>query len=260
MNALGLEPVRDITGELSLDVRFGGAITQPRPRGSFALRNGGLRIVPLGVRVQAIAIAGNVNPSRIRIERLRAEAQQGHLNAQGAVRLQDSLPGAIKAAVVLDRWPAIWTKEYQARLSGEVRAGGTVAAPEIKGQLEVLEAVLKPNLAFLEDKPVTRDETIVVVPAPEAPQADRSEDGKAGSEGGAFENLALDVGIRLHRATRIQHPNAEVELEGDLRARQPKGGTLTLEGALGAVRGWAGFKGRRFTLREGRAAFTGGRQ
>lgn len=97
---------------------------------------------------------------------------------------------------MLDRWPAIWTKEYQARLSGEVRAAGTVAAPEIKGQLEVLEAVLKPNLAFLEDKPVTRDETIVLVSAPEAtkPQADRSEDGKAGSEGGAFENLALDMG------------------------------------------------------------------
>ncbi|MGH2709124.1 MAG: translocation/assembly module TamB domain-containing protein, partial [Actinomycetota bacterium] len=172
----------------------------------------------------------------------------------------DSLPGAIKAAVVLDRWPAVWTKEYQARLSGEVRAAGTLAAPKIKGQLEVLEAVLKPNLAFLDDTPVRRDETIVLVPAPEAakPQADRSGDGKAGLEGGAFENLALDVGVRLHRATRIEHPNAEVELEGDLRARQPRGGTLTLVGALEAVRGWAGFKGRRFTLREGRAAFTGG--
>ena len=72
--------------------------------------------------------------------------------------------------------------------------------------------------------------------------------------------LALDFSLRLGRDTQVRHPDARLELTGDVRARKPKGGTLSLGGAIEVAEGWAGFKGRRFVMERGRVMFTGGRK
>ena len=50
-------------------------------------------------------------------------------------------------------------------MAGNIEAQGPLGKPSLKGQIEVLNAELRPDLAFLGrgKRPLTRDETIVIV-------------------------------------------------------------------------------------------------
>ena len=263
LNVLADPGIRDVEGKLVLDLRLQGPMSRLQPSGHFGLREGKATVEATGLTYADVTLLGTMSPDQIRIEQVSAQSRQGRIQGRGRVDIRDYRPQRVELSLTATRWPAIWTRQYKAEIDLQVDAQGPLTSPSVTGQAEVLHARLHPDLTILQDKPITpRDETIVVVQAKDrvkpAPPRQAQEPGLG--ESPIYGALALDFSLRLGRDTQVRHPDARLELTGDVRARKPKGGPLSLAGAIEVEEGWAAFKGRRFVMERGRVMFTGGRE
>ena len=260
--------LKNAAGLLRADLELTGPPFHPAINGTVAITGAGGDVVPIGVKVTDFAMRLAVSPDGIRIVELSAKAGDGTLSGSGSMSLDENFsPGTIDATLRAHHWPAIATSRYQARIDGEVHAGGTLSAPRVQGQIAVVDATVHPNLDFLGGSSVPPlDDTIVVI----------RPGGKISSAGGAassralqassgpsdhsqtFKNLALDLQVRIHRNTWIRHEDARVELSGDLKIGKSAGGPISVVGEIQTVRGWLRFHGKRFTLANGQILFMGG--
>ncbi|MGH8658243.1 MAG: translocation/assembly module TamB domain-containing protein [Gammaproteobacteria bacterium] len=256
-NAFALKGVKDIAGKLKLDLRVRGALSRPQANGTFTLENGGVDVPALGLRLSPISLRGGIDPAKVSITELRAKAREGEIRGWGTISLRDYLPETASFSLTAQRWPAIWTQRYQVEIGADLNAQGPFAAPEIKGLIDIHHARLRPDLALLEHRLVKRDDTIIVIR--EQSPRDRSMKQQQPSlfNTRALQALALDLTIRLQRDIRVRHPNAHLELAGQLKATKEADTKPSLAGAIHLARGWAGFQGRRFTIDKGEVVFDG---
>ena len=260
LNAFTGKTAESIAGEFELDLLARGSLKQPDLRGSYRLRDGRVRVVPIGVDVTGITLAGNLDSRNLIVRELSARAKDGEIRGSGSLALKDYEIGAAKISLNAKRWPAIDTNRYQLRVGGNLEIQGTVNAPEVKGRVDVTEGSLRPDLEFLEQSkaPVKRDETIVIVRngAPVAPTA--AANGKETKESSVFDNLVVDVAVRASGNVWIRHQDLTSELSGNLRITKAKQKEIDLTGRIEVVRGWFAFQGRRLQLARGAIEFTGG--
>jgi len=258
LNALK-PPVENIAGEIALDIVLSGSLADPQARGSFELSNGAFGVKRLGLRLNEINVAGNADARRLIVSRLAARSGKGAITGKGVVSLARYVPEELSLSVAARRWPALSTERYQAVIDADLRAQGPLSAPTVSGSVEVLEGTLRPRLAALEKSSVAleRDPTIVVVSqrggAPiKAPSAADKRD-----DNGLWSALALDLKVAIPRNLWVRHPNANVELSGHIAMAKKARAEPALTGTIEAVRGWAGFQGRRFEIARGVVQFTG---
>lgn len=261
LNAFAGKDVENIGGNFALDVVARGSIKQPDLRGTFSLRDGRLKVVPLNVDIQAVAIEGGLDSRNLVIRDISAKAKDGEIRGSGSLALKQLDVSAVKLSLNAQRWPAIDTARYQMRVGGKVDVEGSIAAPSVKGQIVVTEGLLRPDLAFLEQSkaPTKRDETIVVINSNGAGgAAAAATDGAKESKGGLFKNLVLDLGMRAPGNLWVRHPDLIAELSGDVKISKARQRDLDLTGRVEVVRGSFAFQGRRFQLSRGVVQFTGG--
>ncbi len=263
LNAFSGDAAQSIAGIITLDVTAQGPIAKPILRGTFKLQDGGVTIKPLGVQIAAINADGKFDGQTVSLRQISARAKDGRLNGSGILSLKDYSPEDFKVSLSLSRWPAIETQRYRAMVAGNIEAQGPLGKPSLKGQLEVLNAELRPDLAFLGSgkRRLTRDETIVVMGSRNQSQTSetrplRAEKQSPDSE--LLKNARLDLTVVMPNQVWIRHPDANVELSGKLRAVKQTGKDIALTGQIAAVRGWIGFQGRRFNIIRGTIEFTGG--
>jgi len=262
LNAYMAKTVSDLSGEISLDLIAHGRPAEPSLSGSFQLNGGKLNALPLNVQINSIAAKGSFDTRMIRIQNLSARANDGTLSGSGLVTLKNYQIDKLKLSLAARRWPAVDTRRYRATMGGNVEVEGSSGAPRITGTLEIVEADLRPDLAFLErsSTAVKRDETITVVSKDGAertvPTNKHSNNGLSESE--LFKKLTLDVTLRMSRNVRVRHPDASAELRGDFHAMKKPGQDLQLIGNSEIIRGWAAFQGRRFEIVRGEIRFVGG--
>jgi translocation and assembly module TamB len=264
VNALVPGTLRNVTGEIVVDLESHGPLDRPAPRGTIALRNGGATITPLGVDVSAATVAVAVAPDAIRVTDLSAVSREGHLSGGGTISMTGYAPDRLDLRIALDRWPAIATNRHRSDISAEIFCRGTVGAPQVTGTVDVLWGLFRPDLSFLTKAPTKRDPTIRIVsagtPPPGAPPTAPPPAPSAAEPSTIYKNTTIDVTLTVQRNTWISHADASVELEGRVVARKQAEGDLQLTGRIEAVRGWMNFQGRQFQLSQGVIAFTGGRK
>jgi translocation and assembly module TamB len=262
-NVLAPHALRNVTGEIVVDLETHGPLDRPTPRGTIALRGGGATISGLGIDVRAVTLALAIAPDAIRITDLSAASHDGRLSGGGAISLVGYKPDRLDLHLALDHWPAIATNRYRSDVSAEIFCRGTVEAPQVSGTIDVLWGSLRPNLDFLTRAPAKRDPTIRIVSAAGAPAPVAAPPSPAPSSAepwAIYKNTLLDVTLTVHRNTWVNHADASVELAGTVVARKQPGADLQLTGQIDAVRGWMNFQGRRFQVAQGGLAFTGGRK
>jgi TamB, inner membrane protein subunit of TAM complex/AsmA family len=268
--------VKDATGQLAFDLAISGPAFHPVASGTLALDDLGGQVIPLGLKVRNSFAHMRITPDRFTVEQMVIDADSGSrsasggsITASGDIALTNYTPGAVDLDVRIDQFPAVHTQQYQATIGGSLHLGGNPDAPDLTGNVEVLNATIHPDLAFLTASKYARDETIVVIRpgddmrAPTNPNMDGA--GNASKRVAAplvhsslFDQLTVDVAIIVHRNTWIRHPDASVELAGHLYALKPRGGALSLIGEIDTVRGWITFNSQTFTLVSGQILFTGG--
>jgi autotransporter translocation and assembly factor TamB len=260
LNAFSGDAAQSIAGIIALDVAAQGPVTKPILRGTFQLQDGGLAIKPLGVQVAAINADGKFDGQTVSLRQISARAKDGRLNGSGILSLKDYSPEDFKISLALSRWPAIETQRYRATVAGNIEVQGPLEKASLKGQLEVLNAEVRPDLAFLSRgrRPMTRDETIVIIRGRAREEAQAQENKTARSaDNGLFKNARVDLSVVVPNQAWIRHPEANVELNGKLRAVKEAGKQITVIGTISVVRGWIGFQGRRFNLIRGSVEFRG---
>jgi autotransporter translocation and assembly factor TamB len=257
--------LKDPAGLLQADLALTGSPLHPAIDGTVAITGAGGDVVPIGVKVTDFDMRLAVSPGSIRIAELSAKAGDGTLSGRGSMALDENFsPGTFDATLRAHRWPAIATAQYQARVDGELHAGGTLSAPRVQGQIDVVDAAVHPNLDFLGGSSVPPlDDTIVVVrPGEKISELGESRSSRASSirheNGQSFRNLALDLQVDIHRNVWIRHEDARVELGGSLKIGKHAGGPISVIGEIETVRGWLRFHGKRFTLANGQILFMGG--
>jgi autotransporter translocation and assembly factor TamB len=260
LNAFTGKTAENIAGEFALDMVARGSLKQPDLRGTYSLRDGRVRVVPIGVEVTGIGFAGNLDSKRLILREFTAHAKDGEIRGSGSLALKDYEIGTAKISLSAQRWPAIETGRYQLRVGGNLEIQGTVNSPEVKGRIDVTDGSLRPDLAFLEQSkaPFKRDESIVIVRngVPVAPSA--AVNGKETKEASPFDNLVVDVAVRAPGNVWIRHQDLTSELSGNVRVTKAKQKEVDLTGRIDVVRGWFAFQGRRFQLARGAIEFTGG--
>ena len=262
LNAFSGKSLENIAGELSLDASARGAVKQPELRGTFQLRDGRVKVVPLGVEINGITVTGGLDSRSVNVRELTAKAKDGQIKGSGSLALKDFDANGFKLALTAQRWPAIETQRYQVKVAGDLEAQGTLTAPKISGKVTVLEGSLRPDLAFLEQSkvPLKPDETIVFVSkngAGRAPAEQKKESSGSGDDQ-LFKNLSLDLAVRAPGNLWIRHPDLVAELSSNVHATKAPNRDIDLTGRVDVVRGWLVFQGRRFQLTKGAIEFTGG--
>jgi autotransporter translocation and assembly factor TamB len=262
LNAFSGKAVENIAGELSLDIFARGSVKQPDLRGTFRLRDGKLKAIPIGVEIQQITAAGDLDSRNLTLREFSAKAKDGEIRGGGALALKNYDIGAVKLALTARRWPALETARHQVKIDGNIDIEGAVQAPIIKGQLVVVEGSLRPDLAFLEQSkvPFKRDETIAIVKGnrgagqPLGPV----EKTAASTDSDFIKNVRLDMTVRAPGNVWIRHPDLVSELSGNVHLTKAPQRDLDLTGRVEIKRGWFSFQGRRFQLESGTIEFTGG--
>ena len=262
LNAYTAKTVRDLGGELSLDLIARGHPAEPTLTGSFRLSEGKFRTTLLNVQVEPIAAEGSLDSRSIRIQSFSARANGGAFDGSALLTLQKYKIDHFKMSLAARKWPAVDTRRYRVKLGGKVELEGTFAAPTIAGTLEIVEANLRPDLAFLErsSTAIQRDATITLVnrdgTVRVAPTKSDADNGLGESE--LFDNLRLDLTLKIPGNVWIRHTDASAELRGNIHATKIPGQDLQLTGSSEITRGWAAFQGRRFDFVRGEIRFLGG--
>lgn len=261
LNAFSGKAVENIAGDMELDLAARGSLEQPDLRGNFRLRDGRLKVVPLNVDVSALTISGGLDSRNLVIREISARAKDGEIRGSGSLALEQYEVSGVKLNLNAKRWPAIDTARYQLRVAGNVDVEGAVGAPVVKGQINITEGSLRPDLAFLEQSkaPYKRDETIIVVNRKgerEAPQAATQSAGA--TDNGLFNSITLDLAMRAPANVWVRHPDLVSELSGNVRITKAQNRNLDLSGRVEVVRGYFAFQGRRFQIARGRVEFTAG--
>ncbi len=266
----GIAPktLRNAAGLLQADLELTGPPLHPAINGTIAIAGGGVDIVPIGVTVADFEMRLRASPASIEIAELAAKAGNGALSGSGTIALRANYsPGAINASLQLHQWPAIATRQYNAKINGEIHASGTPDAPHIQGEIDVVEATIHPDLDFLSGSSAPPpDDTIVVIRPGEmiSPAHGATSSRPPGVSSGqhtnnqTFKNLAVNLRVNIHRNTWIRHENAAVELDGGLDIKKHARGPISVVGEIETVRGWLQFHNKRFTLASGQILFTGG--
>ncbi|HTT76224.1 MAG TPA: translocation/assembly module TamB domain-containing protein [Candidatus Binataceae bacterium] len=258
--------IKDVTGQLMFDLAISGSPLHPSASGTAAMQNLGGQIIPLGVKIKDSHAQMRMTPELFTLDDFVINAGEGSITGSGTVALTNYTPGAANLTVAIQKFPAIHTERYQATLGGELHLRGSLEFPDITGRVGVLNATVRPDLAFLTTTKYRPDETIVVIRPGQssslsAPAAGTGQiAGAPAATSNFFGNLAINVAIIVHRDSWIRHPDATVELAGHIEAIKERLGPLTLIGEINTVRGWISFNGHTFTLVSGQILFTGGRE
>jgi autotransporter translocation and assembly factor TamB len=265
LNLAGEKLVRDAAGDLVVDVAVRGPFDAPVPSGTFAVRGAKLVAVPLGVDFHDIGVEASLTPQKIAIPTFQIlSGRGGSLTGSVEVGLAGRAPDSIRASFVAKDFGAVYTNEAWAKVSGQIGIEGPLSYPHVKGDVVVDEAIIRPDLEFLGKAPKPRDDTIHIVPIGattkpvEAACAEMAPASAAVAAAPGETGFTLDVGAKLPGNAWIKHSSATVELTGDVRALKGPGGAVNLVGVIETRRGWAELQGKRFNVKTGRIAFTGG--
>lgn len=257
------DAISELGGVLEADVALRGTAETPQPSGELRLRDGIVGVKQLGVTMRSIQLTAQLSPKQIELD-LAAQAEDGSLQARGKVGLVDYEPADLDVQTDLDRWPVVDTGRYKAKIGGSLQARGPLSGPAIEGEVDVVEASLRPDITLPgSGGPPPRDDTIEVVGRGGAKAA-----GSAGTvgekpevESDVLKQTKLDLRVVIKRNVWVKKDNSALEVGGDVQIEKMRGKKdLTLTGQVRVQRGWIYLYGRRFEPERGVVTFTGGRE
>jgi translocation and assembly module TamB len=276
LNALGANTVREVKGILLLNLIVKGPVKQPVLTGFVKVHNAAATVIPTGVRIDNLELATDFTPQSMRLTQMRMTSGKGSIDAHAQMTVENYKPGAVKAAIHLADWPAIKNQQYRATANGQINIAGTASAPAVTGKIEVVNALLRPDIAFLTSGPPPPDPTIHLVSnvsasmpkpvavksscppppnvAPPAPAPTK----QAEKNVNAQQALTIDMRVRLRRDIWVKQENGSAELTGDVQVKKDGTGPVRLIGDVETVRGALTVMGKEFKVTEAKITFTGG--
>ena len=130
------ELVQDARGQFSADVQIGGTRADPDLTGEATVRDGALSLPPFDVTYNRISADLALDDNVVQVQRSTLRSG-GRLQAQGSVRFDALTKGTFDLAIESDDFLAIDTRDYRARLDGDLTLQGALLRPTLRGDLAV---------------------------------------------------------------------------------------------------------------------------
>jgi translocation and assembly module TamB len=252
VQALAPRVVKSIAGRVAVDLGVTGTRAIPRIRGDAALTGGRLELVATGIAYENVHARLAADGTRLVLHDLHAEAGEGSADVAGSIELATP-PRTLDVALRLREFFAVRQRSYEAAVSGDVRIGGSVEAPDVSGRVVVDRAMVRPAMLPASEPTVPDDPTIVVVGRPVAAAEAAPAPGPP-----IGESVRVAVRIEIERNAWIRRSDADIEIGGTLEVTKSPDHPLRIVGEIQLLRGWYEFQGRRLTLEPGsRIVFTG---
>lgn len=264
--------VKDVQGILQADARVRGPLSTLALSGSAQLLGGQVVIPRLGVQVTEVKVETLLNTNAVQVSALHLRSGAGTITGSGTIALGNDGNATSDLTLRAEKFQVAHTNQYEAAMSGRVRAFGSLQQPVLNGQLTVEDTTVRPAMTLLQNSPTPPDPTITVVwqkdeprPAPAVPSQGTTKPPAGTSEAGAgdrpsatlYERLALDLQVKIPQNTWVQVEDGSIELRGDIHISKMAYESVVMVGTLESVRGWYSFRGRKFRLQRGYVYFTG---
>jgi translocation and assembly module TamB len=255
------ETAAGLTGELAVDAHIGGAPDKPAARGRVNLRDLGIELTTLGVTYSEGVLAGRLDGERLTIDTLRLRTgDDQELTGGGEVILEPLTDPAFRLTARLRDFLVSDSDQLRAVATGEVRLGGTAAAPEVTGKLVLDEAEI-----FTGGAATAAVEEVELTAADRRQLAQRFGPATLAEieEGPAFlQRFRMNLDLSFPRRVwfrKVESPSIDIELAGRINLRQEPAGEMQFFGQVEPIpgRGELNLYGRSFELTEGDIALRG---
>lgn len=263
------------SGYIRNDLRVNGTPAEPAIKGTFRIEDSAVEMPQYGIDYKNIQLVLLADSAAITLDQLQVEGpEEGWIRANGRVEFDSSLFSGklreFKFEMSSEDFYMSNHHHHQLQLSGNAFLGGTVANPEIDGDLIVNRSSIYLPAVTGEGSQPAEDETSLPLLVRERRRQIANVDtiisrkgtrpAQANEEQTEFyKNLRGTVKITIPRNTWIKNDDMRLELSGDIELVK-NGPDFEIFGPVEIIRGQYDLLGRRFTIEDGKLVFQGGKK
>jgi autotransporter translocation and assembly factor TamB len=243
--------VREVGGDLVIDVTAVGTSGDPHLAGAVEIRNARFLAAGTGVRYKNARAALTLSPDKITVESLHLEDPDGDaVDVRGSLGTHELRVGDLQVEATAHRFEVMRNDFGRIEIDAAVDVRGRSEAPRIAGTLTVHSGTLRVDeiLARTLFQPYSTEETAITDVDPVAAL-------------NPWDRLGLDLFLRVPGTLRLVGENVQVSpgtpiglgdinlrLLGDLYLYKDPGEPLSVTGSFDSVTGTYAFQGRRFDV------------
>jgi hypothetical protein len=244
--------VRDVTGQMELDVTVLGNSRDPLFSGRVTVQDAAFQVAASGARYRNGRMALRLAPERVDVQQLRIDDQQGHpLELTGSLGTRELRVGDLQVALTARDFEVLNNEYGRANIDARLNFTGEFESPRLAGRIAVaggsqlnvdriLDRALFQPYATRETTLPELDPIVALNP---------------------WERMGLDVELNVPGTLRFLGENVQVtpgtplglgdinlRAIGDLYLYKDPGQPLYVTGSLDSISGTYAFQGRRFDL------------
>jgi autotransporter translocation and assembly factor TamB len=252
--------LRNVTGDVQLDVRAVGTAIDPRFAGVVAVDRAGFLVAATGARYQNASMHLTLASDRITVDALHLEDQgRRSLDVSGSLGTRELQVGDLRIDATARRFEVLRNDLGRIDIDATLQLRGQFESPRVSGDVTIDGTELKADeiLQRVLFQPYSEEPTGIMTPA----------DIDAIVALNPWERLGLDLALRVAPSMRLTGKNVQVSQNtpigigdinlragGDLYLYKDPAQPLSVTGSLDRLSGTYVFQGRRFTVEEGRSS------
>ncbi|MEQ8289833.1 MAG: translocation/assembly module TamB domain-containing protein [Gammaproteobacteria bacterium] len=242
-------------GEFDLVLNAFGSMQQPRVKGAFLLKNGGISVLPLGLHIDTFKgdIRSSDNNNLVLFDTL-LESRGEKLQAKGDVKLDMDAGYPYRFSINGEHFPLVRTADLSMDISPELSLSGDMSLHKVRGQIWI--PLLDLRVSTLPESAVSISPDVIIVQSREAGAIHVQE--ANGNNEFVKNQLDIDVGVLLEPEIHLSAFGLDTRLKGDIRISKPQGvAQPRAQGQVTVTEGRYKAYGQNLQIEEGRILFAG---
>ena len=246
--------VRDVTGNITLDVKAVGTSKDPHVNGTVTVAGAGFLVVPTGSKYRNIRASLALALDRITVEALHIEDADGHpLDVRGSLGTHELRVGDLQIEGNARQFEVMRNELGTVKLDAAVKLEGRYESPRITG-----------DLTLVSGSTVRVDEVLSrALFQPYATEAARITEVDAVAALNPWDRLGLDLTLHVPATLRLTGDSVQISQDtpiglgdinlrvaGDLYLYKDPGQPLSVTGSFDQITGTYAFQGRGFNVLE----------
>ncbi len=242
-----VDEVDNLDGSLKVDLKVYGELSSPQATGTLSVTDTVLKLKSLRNSVTIKDAKLDMKGRSGALNKLELETKEGTGSFQGTIDLSTlkyDVTGTMDDLI-------IEPKKISAKLRGNVKIEGEKEKIKLSGK-----AVVRRGRIHIPDVPQKQVEDIKFDDAGDQNEIEIGTEPE--NDGYFYNNMALDLNVRMRGNTWVRGRGANIELKGDLDVKKDFRDPVHLSGNIDTERGTYETFGKLFRIEEGAVNFTGG--
>jgi autotransporter translocation and assembly factor TamB len=245
--------VRNVTGDITLDVKAVGTSHDPHLSGSVAVGNAAFLVVPTGSKYKNIKAALTLTTDRIAVDSLHVEDGDGRpLDVHGSLGTHELRVGDLQIDMTAHHFEVMRNELGTVNIDAAVRLQGRYESPRIAGDITIASGTLRV------DEILTR-----ALFQPYSTEQTRLTEVDAVAALNPWDRLGLDIALHVPNTLRLVGDSVQISQDtpiglgdinlrvlGDLYLYKDPAQPLSVTGSFDRITGTYAFQGRGFEVLE----------